>query len=93
MSSLKIGSLELRSPVVLAPMAGITNVAFRTLCRELDRPRRQHLRPVRVRDGDRAGPGRTAAGHPAHDHVRPHRVAAVLQLYTVDPETTYAAAR
>ena len=35
MSSLRIGSLELRSPVVLAPMAGITNVAFRTLCREL----------------------------------------------------------
>ena len=32
--SLKIGSLALTVPVVLAPMAGITNTAFRRLCRE-----------------------------------------------------------
>lgn len=31
---LKIGNLTLESPVVLAPMAGITNTAFRRLCRE-----------------------------------------------------------
>ena len=31
---LRIGSLELASPVVLAPMAGVTNAAFRVLCRE-----------------------------------------------------------
>jgi nifR3 family TIM-barrel protein len=31
---LRIGSLELSVPVVLAPMAGITNTAFRRLCRE-----------------------------------------------------------
>jgi nifR3 family TIM-barrel protein len=31
---LRIGSLTLDSPVVLAPMAGITNTAFRRLCRE-----------------------------------------------------------
>jgi nifR3 family TIM-barrel protein len=31
---LKIGPLELEVPVVLAPMAGITNTAFRRLCRE-----------------------------------------------------------
>jgi nifR3 family TIM-barrel protein len=31
---LKIGRLELDVPVVLAPMAGITNTAFRRLCRE-----------------------------------------------------------
>jgi nifR3 family TIM-barrel protein len=31
---LRIGPLELAVPVVLAPMAGITNTAFRRLCRE-----------------------------------------------------------
>jgi nifR3 family TIM-barrel protein len=31
---LKIGSLALDVPVILAPMAGITNTAFRRLCRE-----------------------------------------------------------
>ena len=30
---LRIGALELAAPVVLAPMAGVTDHAFRTLCR------------------------------------------------------------
>lgn len=33
-TALTIGSLTLSAPVVLAPMAGITNTAFRRLCRE-----------------------------------------------------------
>lgn len=34
MTPLRIGSLELPAPVVLAPMAGVTNAPFRSLCRE-----------------------------------------------------------
>lgn len=34
LTPLKLGHLEVDPPVVLAPMAGITNAAFRTLCRE-----------------------------------------------------------
>ena len=33
-AGLTIGSVQVETPVVLAPMAGITNAAYRRLCRE-----------------------------------------------------------
>ncbi|HIT32540.1 MAG TPA: tRNA dihydrouridine synthase DusB [Candidatus Enterenecus stercoripullorum] len=32
---MKIGNVEIPSPIVLGPMAGVTDLAFRTVCREL----------------------------------------------------------
>ncbi|MBK5218140.1 MAG: tRNA-dihydrouridine synthase, partial [Propionibacteriales bacterium] len=32
--TLRLGDLEVANPVVLAPMAGVTNAAFRRLCSE-----------------------------------------------------------
>ena len=36
--SLRIGPIEVAVPMVLAPMAGITNAAYRQLCREQAEP-------------------------------------------------------
>ena len=33
--SLKIGSVELANPYILAPMAGVTDLPFRMLCKEM----------------------------------------------------------
>jgi tRNA-dihydrouridine synthase len=84
---LRLGRLEVAPPVVLAPMAGITNVAFRRLCREhgaglfvcemittraLVERNPKTLRMVAFAEGE-----------------RPRS----LQLYGVDPDTVAAAVR
>src|SRR5690606_41552875 len=94
MSSLRIGPLELNSPVVLAPMAGVTNVAFRTLCRELELERAGSTSGLYVCEMVTARA--LVERHPVTLHMTsfgPTETPRSLQLYTVDPDTTYAAAQ
>ena len=91
---LRIGSLALRSPVVLAPMAGVTNVAFRTLCRELELQRAGTVSGLYVCEMVTARA--LVERHPVTMHMTtfgPDESPRSLQLYTVDPTTTYEAAR
>ena len=94
MTALHIGSLPLASPVVLAPMAGITNVAFRTLCRELEVARAGSVSGLYVCEMVTARA--LVERQPATLHMTtfgPTETPRSLQLYTVDPQTTYDAAR
>ncbi len=88
-SALRIGPYPVNPPVVLAPMAGITNVAFRQLCREFGSPTSLYVcemitaRAIVERDSKTMemitfGP----AEHPRS-----------LQLYGVDPATMADAVR
>ncbi|TDZ77328.1 putative tRNA-dihydrouridine synthase [Mycobacteroides salmoniphilum] len=91
---LRIGSLALPSPVVLAPMAGVTNVAFRTLCRELELATTGTVSGLYVCEMVTARA--LAERHPVTLHMTtfsPEESPRSLQLYSVDPETTYHAAK
>jgi nifR3 family TIM-barrel protein len=91
---LRIGSIELASPVVLAPMAGVTNVAFRTMCRELEVVRAGTVSGLYVCEMVTARA--LVERHPVTLHMTafaPDESPRSLQLYTVDPATTYAAAK
>ncbi|MCV7268113.1 tRNA dihydrouridine synthase DusB [Mycolicibacterium doricum] len=93
-SALRIGRLALTSPVVLAPMAGVTNVAFRTLCRELEVARAGTVSGMYVCEMVTARA--LVERHPVTMHMTafaPDESPRSLQLYTVDPATTYAAAK
>lgn len=93
-STLRIGPIVLRSPVVLAPMAGVTNVAFRTLCRELELARAGTVSGLYVCEMVTARA--LVERHPVTMHMTTFAAdesPRSLQLYTVDPQTTYSAAR
>ena len=94
MNPLRIGQIELASPVVLAPMAGITNVAFRTLCRELEIDRAGSVSGLYVCEMVTARA--LVERQLATLHMTtfgPTETPRSLQLYTVDPDTTYDAAK
>ncbi|MET0897371.1 MAG: tRNA dihydrouridine synthase DusB [Mycobacterium sp.] len=93
-SALRIGPFVLPSPVVLAPMAGVTNVAFRTLCRELEQQLVGTVSGLYVCEMVTARA--LVERNPATLHMTafaPDETPRSLQLYTVDPATTYEAAR
>ncbi len=92
--ALRIGSLSLQSPVVLAPMAGVTNVAFRTLCREQERERIGSVAGLYVCEMVTARA--LVERNPKTLHMTtfaPDEDPRSLQLYTTDPEYTYKAAK
>ncbi|WP_421909265.1 tRNA dihydrouridine synthase DusB [Mycobacterium avium] len=75
-------------------MAGVTNVAFRTLCRELERELVGTVSGLYVYEMVTARA--LVERHPATMHMitfAPDESPRSLQLYTVDPATTYAAAK
>lgn len=91
---LRIGPIALRSPVVLAPMAGVTNVAFRTLCRELELARVGTVSGLYVCEMVTARA--LVERHPATMHMvtfGADESPRSLQLYSVDPQYTFAAAK
>jgi nifR3 family TIM-barrel protein len=91
---LRIGPIALASPVVLAPMAGVTNVAFRTLCRELEQSKVGTVSGLYVCEMVTARA--LVERHPVTMHMTTFSLdesPRSLQLYAVDPATTYAAAK
>ena len=91
---MRIGPITLASPVVLAPMAGVTNVAFRTLCRELEQSQVGTVSGLYVCEMVTARA--LVERHPVTMHMTtfsPDESPRSLQLYTVDPATTYAAVK
>ncbi len=84
---LRIGPLELDIPVVLAPMAGITNTAFRRLCREYGAGLY-----VSEMITSRALVERTPESLRLISHHESETVRSI-QLYGVDPKTVAEAVR
>jgi nifR3 family TIM-barrel protein len=85
--SLRIGPIELDAPVVLAPMAGITNTAFRRLCREYGAGLYVSEMITTRALVERNATTMRLITH--HESETPRSI----QLYGVDPATTEAAVR
>jgi len=85
--ALSIGPIELDAPVVLAPMAGITNTAFRRLCREYGAGLYVSEMITTRALVERNATTMRLITH--HESETPRSI----QLYGVDPATTEAAVR
>lgn len=92
--TLQIGSIQLQSPVILAPMAGVTNVAFRTLCREQEMAKTNTVSGLYVCEMITARA--LVEGNEKTLHMTtfaPEESPRSMQLYTTDPEYSYKAAK
>jgi nifR3 family TIM-barrel protein len=78
---LQIGSISLDMPVVLAPMAGITNTAFRRLCREFGAGLYVSEMITSRALVERTETSMRLIGHHESETLRS------IQLYGVDPKT------
>ena len=85
--ALGLGPIELDAPVVLAPMAGITNTAFRRLCREYGAGLYVSEMITTRALVERNATTMRLITH--HESETPRSI----QLYGVDPATTEAAVR
>jgi tRNA-dihydrouridine synthase len=85
---LRIGPIELAAPVVLAPMAGVTDHAFRTLCRSFG-PGLLYVSEMITARAFVEGGAKTIAMLPRADEPAPRSV----QLYGAAPDTMYEAVR
>ncbi|MGL4338941.1 MAG: tRNA dihydrouridine synthase DusB [Rhodoglobus sp.] len=79
--ALKIGPISLDVPVVLAPMAGITNTAFRRLCREYGAGLYVSEMITSRALVERTPESMRLIGHHESETIRS------IQLYGVDPQT------
>ncbi|MCS4536051.1 tRNA dihydrouridine synthase DusB [Corynebacterium sp. HS2168-gen11] len=92
--TLNIGTIALQSPVVLAPMAGVTNVAFRTLCRELEQEKIGTVSGLYVCEMITARALVERNEKTLHmTTFGENETPRSMQLYTTDPEYTYKAAK
>ncbi|WCZ39560.1 tRNA dihydrouridine synthase DusB [Corynebacterium jeddahense] len=92
--ALTIGGIDLNSPVILAPMAGVTNMPFRVLCREIEEELTDTASGLYVCEMI------TARAMVARNEKTLHMTTFAdvetprsMQLYTVDPKFTYEAVR
>lgn len=85
---LRIGPIELAAPVVLAPMAGVTNAPFRTLCRRYG-PGLLYVNEMVMAIALVHGNAKTERMTTFAPDEQPRS----LQLYASDPSSTTAAVR
>lgn len=92
--ALRIGGMELNSPVILAPMAGVTNMPFRVLCREIEQELTGASSGLYVCEMITARAMVARNQKTLHmTSFAPEETPRSMQLYTVDPEFTYEAVR